>query len=62
MKQGGDFDAVDHNLTVGRHPEVTDSVQASGSSGRGRRRGSAAGRGVSQLIIHGGFGTWRRHW
>jgi glycine/D-amino acid oxidase-like deaminating enzyme len=50
-----DFNTLDHNLIVGRHPEVANFVYANGFSGHGLQQGPAAGRGVSELIIYGGF-------
>ncbi|MFJ1292949.1 NAD(P)/FAD-dependent oxidoreductase [Paracoccus yeei] len=52
-----DFNTLDHNLIVGRHPEVTNFVFANGYSGHGLQQGPAAGRGVSELIVYGGFRT-----
>lgn len=52
-----DFNTLDHNLIVGRHPEVGNFVYANGFSGHGLQQGPAAGRGVSELIIYGGFRT-----
>lgn len=52
-----DFNTLDHNLIVGPHPEVTNFVYANGYSGHGLQQGPAAGRGVSELIIYGGFRT-----
>lgn len=52
-----DFNALDHNLIVGRHPEVTNFVYANGFSGHGLQQGPAAGRAVSELITYGGFRT-----
>ncbi len=56
-----DFNTLDHNLIVGRHPEVTNFVYANGYSGHGLQQGPAAGRGVSELIIYGGFRTLDLH-
>ncbi|MCF8510127.1 MAG: FAD-binding oxidoreductase [Rhodobacteraceae bacterium] len=50
-----DFNTLDHNLIVGRHPEVTNFIFANGFSGHGLQQGPAAGRGVSELIVYGGF-------
>ncbi|WP_425288629.1 NAD(P)/FAD-dependent oxidoreductase [Sinorhizobium glycinis] len=47
-----DFNRLDHNLVVGRHPEVRNFVFANGFSGHGLQQGPAAGRGVSELIIY----------
>ncbi|HMO09611.1 MAG TPA: FAD-binding oxidoreductase [Paracoccaceae bacterium] len=52
-----DFNTLDHNLIVGRHPEVTNFVFANGFSGHGLQQGPATGRGVSELITYGGFRT-----
>ena len=52
-----DFNILDHNLIVGRHPEVTNFVFANGFSGHGLQQGPAAGRGVSELITYGGYRT-----
>lgn len=52
-----DFNTLDHNLVVGRHPEVTNFVFANGFSGHGLQQGPAAGRGVSELITYGEFRT-----
>lgn len=52
-----DFNTLDHNLVVGRHPEVKNFVFANGFSGHGLQQGPATGRGISELIIYGGFRT-----
>jgi len=52
-----DFNVLDHNLIVGRHPEVTNFIYANGFSGHGLQQGPAAGRGVAELITYGGFRT-----
>ena len=52
-----DFNRLDHNLIVGRHPEVTNFIFANGFSGHGLQQGPAAGRGVAELITYGGFRT-----
>lgn len=52
-----DFNTLDHNLIVGSHPEVTNFIYANGYSGHGLQQGPAAGRGVSELIVYGGFRT-----
>lgn len=50
-----DFNVLDHNLIVGRHPQVTNFIYANGFSGHGLQQGPAAGRGVSELITYGGY-------
>lgn len=52
-----DFNTLDHNLIVGRHPQVRNFIYANGFSGHGLQQGPAAGRGVSELIIYGGYRT-----
>ncbi|MCF3973856.1 NAD(P)/FAD-dependent oxidoreductase [Paracoccus salsus] len=51
------FNTLDHNMVVGRHPEVRNLVFANGFSGHGLQQGPATGRGVSELIIYDGFRT-----
>lgn len=52
-----DFNSLDHNLIVGRHPEVRNFIFANGYSGHGLQQALAAGRGVSELIIHNAYRT-----
>ena len=52
-----DFNTLDHNLIVGRDPVVANFIYANGFSGHGLQQGPAAGRGVSELIVHGGYRT-----
>jgi glycine/D-amino acid oxidase-like deaminating enzyme len=52
-----DYNVLDHNLIVGRHPEVANFIYANGFSGHGLQQGPAAGRAVSELIIYGGYRT-----
>lgn len=50
-----DFNTLDHNLVVGRHPEVSNFLFANGFSGHGLQQGPATGRGVSELIVYGEY-------
>jgi len=52
-----DFNTLDHNLIVGRHPTVRNFVFANGFSGHGLQQGPATGRGVSELIVYGEYRT-----
>lgn len=52
-----DFNTLDHNLIVGRHPVVANFLFANGFSGHGLQQGPAAGRGVAELITYGEFRT-----
>jgi glycine/D-amino acid oxidase-like deaminating enzyme len=52
-----DFNSLDHNLIVGRHPEVRNFIFANGYSGHGLQQAPATGRGVAELIIHNAYRT-----
>ncbi|MGE0725316.1 MAG: NAD(P)/FAD-dependent oxidoreductase [Alphaproteobacteria bacterium] len=52
-----DFNTVDHNGIVGRHPEVANLVFANGFSGHGLQQSPATGRAVAELVVHGRFVT-----
>lgn len=51
------FNTLDHNMVVGRHPEVMNFIFANGFSGHGLQQAPATGRGVSELIAYDGFRT-----
>lgn len=46
---------MDHNVIVGPHHEVSNSLFANGFSGHGLQQSPAIGRGISELIAHGEF-------
>ena len=50
-----DFCVLDHNAIVGPHPEVTNFLFANGFSGHGLQQSPAVGRGLSELIVYGGY-------
>lgn len=52
-----DFNTLDHNLVVGRHPEVTNFIFANGFSGHGLQQSPATGRGIAELITYGDYRT-----
>ncbi len=52
-----DFNTLDQNLIVGRHPEVRNFILANGFSGHGLQQSPAVGRAVAELIVHGAYRT-----
>ncbi|MDK3018922.1 NAD(P)/FAD-dependent oxidoreductase [Pseudodonghicola flavimaris] len=49
------YNTLDHNMVVGRHPEVENFIFANGFSGHGLQQGPATGRAVSELIAYGEY-------
>ena len=52
-----EYNTVDQNGIVGPHPEWTNLVFANGFSGHGIQQAPAVGRGVAELLVHGGYRT-----
>ena len=52
-----EMNTVDHNGIVGAHPHWPNFVLANGFSGHGMQQSPAIGRGVAELIVHGGYRT-----
>ncbi|MCS6621972.1 FAD-binding oxidoreductase [Roseibacterium beibuensis] len=52
-----DYNTLDHNLIVGRHPDCPNFICANGFSGHGLQQAPATGRAVAELIVHGGYRT-----
>lgn len=52
-----EFNTFDHNAIVGPHSKVTNLFFCVGFSGHGSQQAPACGRGVAELIVHGGFRT-----
>jgi FAD-dependent oxidoreductase domain-containing protein 1 len=47
----------DHNAIVGRLPGFDNAFLAAGFSGHGVQQAPAVGRGLAELIVHGGYRT-----
>lgn len=52
-----DLCTLDQNAIIGFHPKVRNFVFANGFSGHGLQQSPAVGRGISELIVHGGYRT-----
>ena len=52
-----EYNTFDCNGIVGYHPEVRNFILANGFSGHGLQQSPAVGRGVAELIVHGGYRT-----
>ena len=52
-----EYNTVDQNGIVGRHPEITNLYFGNGFSGHGIQQAPAVGRGLAELILHGGYRT-----
>jgi FAD-dependent oxidoreductase domain-containing protein 1 len=52
-----EFNTFDHNGIVGAHPRWRNLYFANGFSGHGLQQSPAVGRGVGELLIHGGYRT-----
>jgi glycine/D-amino acid oxidase-like deaminating enzyme len=52
-----EFNTFDHNGIVGAHPAWPNFFFANGFSGHGMQQSPAVGRGIAELVVHGGYRT-----
>ena len=50
-----DVNLLDHNMILGAHPLVDNLLFANGFSGHGLQHSPAVGRGLSELVLYGGY-------
>ena len=52
-----EYNTLDQNLIIGKHPYLTNFIFANGSSGHGLQHAAAIGRAVAELIVHDEYKT-----
>lgn len=52
-----EYNTLDQNGLIGPHPGLANVIFANGFSGHGIQQSPAVGRGVAELVVHGGYRT-----
>lgn len=50
-----DYNTLDQNAIIGPHPELNTFLFCNGFSGHGLQQSPAMGRGIAEIVIHGGY-------